>query len=323
MIGNNHYSTWGLKDSGEDITNDIIDIATTANSFIVAGGYNFSFRHAGMTFFNELTHKANNGVPVLLIVPPYLAARNNPQPRLINYCIANNIGVILNRNNHSKWLLTENDLYYGSSNFTPTSWRDRVEVVTIHRHRNIFMNWKRATILDFRLFIQREIADINNPRRNMHLYPGLIPLTINTWNNIRPLIRRLNPSIEKVKETLENYERVELDIYFVIEQWFIQANQDDIEKIYSMSYEILESINNLCEYAYANIYNESTKNNEIQDKEVIANYNFLHDKFIEVIDQQILTVEKFGNMKQGRSDLYEKNVGLINILSERMNKNGA
>ena len=187
------------------------------------------------------------------------------------------------------------------------------EVVTIHRHRKIFMNWKRATILDFRLFIQREIADINNKRRNMHLYPGLIPLTVNTWNNIKPLIRRLNPSIEKVKETLENYETVELSLYFVIEQWFIQANQEGIEIIYSMSYEILEIINNICEYAYANIYNESIKNDEIQNKEVIDNYNNLHDKFIEVIDQQILTVEKLGNMKQRRSGLYEKNVGLINV----------
>ena len=279
MIGNHHYSTWGLKDSGEDITNDIIDIATNATSFIVAAGYNFSFRHAGMMFFNELTHKANNGIPVILIVPPHLAGQYNPQP----------------------------------SNFTPTSWRDRVEVVTIHRHRKIFMNWKRATILDFRLFIQREIADINNKRRNMHLYPGLIPLTVNTWNNIKPLIRRLNPSIEKVKETLENYETVELSLYFVIEQWFIQANQEGIEIIYSMSYEILEIINNICEYAYANIYNESIKNDEIQNKEVIDNYNNLHDKFIEVIDQQILTVEKLGNMKQRRSGLYEKNVGLINV----------
>ncbi|MGB4831065.1 MAG: phospholipase D-like domain-containing protein [Chitinophagales bacterium] len=323
MIGNHHYSTWGLKDSGEDITNDIIDIATNATSFIVAAGYNFSFRHAGMMFFNELTHKANNGIPVILIVPPHLAGQYNPQPKLINYCIANNIGVILNKSNHSKWLLTENDLYYGSSNFTPTSWRDRVEVVTIHRHRKIFMNWKRATILDFRLFIQREIADINNKRRNMHLYPGLIPLTVNTWNNIKPLIRRLNPSIEKVKETLENYETVELSLYFVIEQWFIQANQEGIEIIYSMSYEILEIINNICEYAYANIYNESIKNDEIQNKEVIDNYNNLHDKFIEVIDQQILTVEKLGNMKQRRSGLYEKNVGLINVLSERLSINGS
>ncbi|MBK9455514.1 MAG: hypothetical protein IPO24_07955 [Bacteroidetes bacterium] len=147
----------------------------------------------------------------------------------------------------------------------------------------------------------------------MHLYPGLIPLTVNTWNNIKPLIRRLNPSIEKVKETLENYETVELSLYFVIEQWFIQANQEGIEIIYSMSYEILEIINNICEYAYANIYNESIKNDEIQNKEVIDNYNNLHDKFIEVIDQQILTVEKLGNMKQRRSGLYEKNVGLINV----------
>lgn len=323
MIGNNHYSKWGLKDSGEDITADILEIVTTANSFIVIGGYNFSFRTAGLTFFNELTSKANNGVPVLLIAPPSLAGRFNPQPRLINYCITNNIGVILNRNNHSKWLLTENDLYYGSSNFTPTSWRDRVEVVTIHRHRNFFMNWKRATILDFRHFIQREIADIINPRRNMHLYPGLIPLTINTWTNIQPLIRRLNPSIDKVKETLENYERVELDLYFVIEQWFIQANQNELDKIYSMSYEILDSVNRLCEYAYAYIYNESVKSDEIEDKEIINTYNLLHDNFIKVINSQIEEVEKLKIDTQGSSDLFEKNVRLVNSITERMNKNGA
>ena len=62
MIGNANYSKWGIKDSGEDITNDIMDIVHSANSFIIIGGYNFSFRGMGLTFFAEIVNKAQSGV---------------------------------------------------------------------------------------------------------------------------------------------------------------------------------------------------------------------------------------------------------------------
>jgi len=173
MIGNPHYSVWGIKDNGEDITRDILGIINNASSYIVVGGYNFTFQTSGYTFFNLLTQKASTGIPVLMIIPPNLSSPWSNQAQIIQYCISHGIALILNGNNHSKWLLTENDLYYGSSNFTQTSWRHRVEVVTIHRHSNIFRQWMNDTLLDFRLFIQREISRISR-RRTMTNIQGLV-----------------------------------------------------------------------------------------------------------------------------------------------------
>ena len=157
MTGNDYYSKWGIKDSGEDITNDILGIVDKATSFIIVGGYNFTFETAGYTFFNLLLNKSRAKVPILMIFPPHLSGNYNTQPQVIDFCLRNGIGLILNGNNHSKWLLTEHDLYYGSSNFTKTSWKHRIEVITIHKHSNLYRNWKLDTVLDFTSFIQRQI----------------------------------------------------------------------------------------------------------------------------------------------------------------------
>src|SRR5690606_1211126 len=134
-------SSWGIKRSTQNITNDIMSIITNANEFIIVGGYNFTFKTAGYTFFAELRRKSLTGIPVLVILPPTLyGSGNNLQTNIINFCRLNGIGIILNGNNHSKWILTDKDLYYGSSNFSETSWTKKVEVVTIHNHCNIDKN---------------------------------------------------------------------------------------------------------------------------------------------------------------------------------------
>jgi len=319
MIGNNHYSIWGIKDSGEDITPEILDILNNANSFIVVGGYNFTFKTAGYTFFSILLTKVRQGIPVLMIIPPNLTGYHNNQPAIINFCLTNGIALILNGNNHSKWLMTENDLYYGSSNFTDTSWRQRVEVITIHRHRHIFGNWKRRTLLDFRLFIQREIAKIHR-RPTMTVIPGLIANTIATWNNINPLIQRLNPSIEKVISSLKNYNQVELLLNNVIEDWFQVYDPDNFKVVYDLNFKILDSVAHLCEYAYINIFNETIEKKEISDKQIINSYNEYHSNFQSLIKSSIATLEE--SNRQFRRDvnfqMFEKNLDLINEVESRI-----
>ncbi|AHW61453.1 hypothetical protein SAMN05444285_10689 [Draconibacterium orientale] len=284
MIGNNRYSIWGIKDSGEDITNEILSILNNANSFIIVGGYNFTFKTAGYSFFRILQNKVRQGIPVLMIIPSNLTGYNNSQPAIINFCITNGIGLILNGNNHSKWLMTENDLYYGSSNFTETSWRQRIEVVTIHRHNNLYGSWKRRTLLDFRLFIQREISKINR-RPTMNAIPGLIANTIAVWNRILPLVLRLNPSIEKVIYTLRNYGEVETLLNENIEEWFQLYDIKLFKQVYEYNANILKKYNDLCDFAYSNIYNETTENREFRNEDIINEYNFLHSEFVKTIER--------------------------------------
>ncbi|MBL6445024.1 hypothetical protein JMN32_01805 [Fulvivirga sp. 29W222] len=321
MIGNNHYSIWGIKDSGEDITPEILDILNNANSFIIVGGYNFTFKTAGYTFFSILLAKVRQGVPVLMVIPPNLTGYHNNQPAIINFCLTNGIGLILNGNNHSKWLMTENDLYYGSSNFTDTSWRHRVEVITIHRHRYIFGSWKRRTLLDFRLFIQREINKVNR-RPTMTAIPGLIANTIATWNSINPMILRLNPSIEKVISSLKNYNQVELLLNNIIENWFMVYNPDNFNIVYDLNFSILESISQLCDYAYQNIFNETIENKEISDEQIINSYNEYHRNFQVTMTNSIKKLEEIDSVfkQENNFQLFEKNIALINEVESRIKR---
>jgi len=172
-------SWWGIKDTGVDIAGAMLTILNNAQAFIVVGGYNFTFGSSAgaRPFFDLLTTRVKSGVKVLMLFPPYLHGKHNPQPDIIRYCFNNRIAVILNHENHSKWLLTDKQVYYGSSNFTNSSWLRRVEVLSLHDHTFINSDWARETVRDFYTFLRREIARLNAPQRRMISYRGLLTTT--------------------------------------------------------------------------------------------------------------------------------------------------
>lgn len=290
----NSYSNWGLKRSTQDITNNIMSIITNANRFIIVGGYNFTFKTAGYTFFAELKLKAAT-IPTLLILPPNLyGSGNSAQSNIIDFCNNNGIGIILNSYNHSKWILTDKDLYYGSSNFSETSWKRKVEVVTIHNHSKINSPWAIKTIIDFKDFIKEEIVLIRN-RSTMQRITGLIENTINIWNSIKVRIIKLNPSIEKVQITLNNYEDVILDLQETCILWYETSYFENFQEIQKLSSIILKKINTLCSFAYNNMFNEIINNgNSFKvdlNKEIVYTYNKYHSELLETIDICIKKLE--------------------------------
>src|ERR1700744_3505701 len=104
MIKTLDTSWWGIKNSGDDISNAMLNIVNNASAFIVVGGYNFTFSSSAgaRPFFDALVQKLRSGVQVMMVFPPSLYAFGNPQPAIIRYCLRNRIGVILNHQNHSK-----------------------------------------------------------------------------------------------------------------------------------------------------------------------------------------------------------------------------
>lgn len=313
-------STWGIKRSGHDITNDIIGIINNADNFIIVGGYNFTFKTVGYSFFRELRQKALLGIPVLIILPSHLYGNGSNQPAIINFCIANGIGVILNGNNHSKWILTDKDLYYGSSNFSVTSWKTKVEVVTIHNHSVINRQWKVDTVNDFKDFVKDEIRTLKR-RKTMTRIPGLIIYTRIVWNGIKSRMLKLNPSIEKVIITLENYEDVVHYLEKVCSLWFETENLEDYSRIKKLSRKILKKIDELCSYAYLNIYNETLSESDSRNvnfdlsKEVIDNYNKIHFELIEIIEDCKNQLEKFSIQKdfnlESKSQIILNNIAKV------------
>lgn len=307
-------SWWGIKNTGEDITSQMLDIINNAQEFIIVGGYNFTFKTSAgaRPFFDALVQRLRAGVEVLMMFPPRLHGKFNPQPKIIHYCLSQGIAVILNHQNHSKWLLTESQIYYGSSNFTDASWRDRVEVVSMHDHTHINAWWSQETIKDFKDFLDKEIKDLTAKQRRMITYRGLLTSTRNSWSRIKPLIKRLNPSIEKVVETQANYDEVLAILQEQVCEWFYYYNEDNFLTIFDLSKDILNAIDQLYEYAYTAIYNESVVSDyrDVPDSTVNV-YNDLHSQIIKTIDQSIVNLPDLPDYNLTQGDLGQVNIRRI------------
>jgi hypothetical protein len=318
-------SWWGIKNSGEDISLEIMRIVNNAELFVIVCGYNFSFKTSGASrqFFDALINKNRNGVPVLMIFPPYLSMQVNPQPKIINHLIRNGVAIILNHHNHSKWLLTDKDLYYGSSNFTLTSWNKKVEVLSIHEHTNLNKSWARNTIKDFKQFIDAEVNNLTSSGRRMKSYRGLLTSTRSAWKSIKPLVKKFNPSIIKVIETLENYDEILNILNKSLVDWFDYYQTDKFEFIFELNSKIIIAIDSLAEYAYSNIYNETIDlESEITDQQIINQYNLLFQKAIVSIDNAIDEIQndEFVNDQYSYSDLREANFSRIIDIKKLLDK---
>lgn len=312
-------SWWGIKNSREDITSEIMRIINDADSFIIVCGYNFTFNTSAgaRPFFDALRDKSLAGVQCLLIFPPNLHSAYNPQPNIINHCLTNNLPIILNHQNHSKWLLTDKDLYYGSSNFTNASWKNRVEVLSIHEH-TFLGNWAQQTIKDFKTFIDTEIADLNRPARRMKTYRGLLTSTKNAWKSIGLLVHKFNPSIEKVIKTLANYDQIISILNKEVVNWFDSYSKREFEIIYNLSSKILITVDRLCEYAYGNIYNETIKVDNIEkiNQSVINGYNRLYQQVLKNVEECVegLSEERADSIIN--SEVHFSNLQKINSIKQ-------
>lgn len=288
-------STWGIKPSGTDITTRILGMIHNAKRYILVCGYNFTFSKSATSrpFFDALIAKKKSGVEVLLIFPPILHGKYNPQPKIIHYCLKNKLPVILSYENHSKWLLTDKELYYGSSNFTNASWKKRIEVISIHDHTQLSKTWAKDTVNDFVRFINSEVSDLRAKRRTMKSYRGLLTSTRNAWSQIKPLIQKFNPSIIRVVETLENYERIQMLLSEQLVEWYYNYSQTTFELIFKLSSNISTAVDELSEFAYGNIYNESVSSDaHIDDPKIIESYNSLYYKVLQTIDENIADLEQ-------------------------------
>lgn len=319
------FSWWGIKNNGEDITPEIMRIINSAKQFVIVCGYNFTFRSSvgARPFFDALKTQSLAGVKILLIFPPNLYGPHNPQPAIINHCLTNNLPVILNHHNHSKWLLTDEDLYYGSSNFTNASWKTKVEVLSIHEHTKLGKGWSQDTIKDFKNFIDNEIADLTATSRRMKNYRGLLTSTRNAWKSLKPLVQKFNPSIEKVKRTLGNYDNIISIVNQEVVSWFDYYSKMEFETICNLSSKILKSVDELFEYAYGNIYNETVEEDNIEiNSSKIDEYNKLYEQLLFTIDECIenLPKEDERNMNLELRDLNLKKIEALKIImDERIN----
>ena len=177
---------------------------------------------------------------------------------------------------------------------------------------------------DFKNFVKEEIESIKR-RRTMTSRRGLIVYTRIVWNQIKFLMLKLNPSIEKVIITLENYDKALLELENLSARWFEIEAFDDYRKISELNYQILKKINHLCYYAYTNIYNETSisenfsKTLDVETKsEIINKYNKIHKKLIMTVDNSINQLNEFNVNKD--FNLESKNQSILTNFFELLDK---
>jgi hypothetical protein len=309
MINPGNGSKWGIKPAQTNLTGDIHDIINNAVDFIILCGYNFSPYNHPSSVIPLLIRKRNAGVNVLVILPPKMwGFGNRNHTNNIQHLTNNNIGVILNSNNHSKWIISDYGYYYGSLNFTSISMKSRVEVVSIcdalrQPNKPWWMNETKKELLGY---VLTELNNFNNVTATTNL--GAVNTAILTsLRNTFGQILRYNPEIEKVQKTLNNYEEVRMNLSSIIDLYYPLIEISELDKIWRL---INNAIYTLDRLAYAG--NDMLLKYENQSLRgfSIYGYNRIQANFTRQVEKIIDTIKQsdFQSIQQ------EKNIALtINL----------
>ncbi|MBS1520921.1 MAG: hypothetical protein JST50_08000 [Bacteroidetes bacterium] len=318
MIDPGNGSKWGIKSSNVSFINEIHEIIDNAKQFIIVCGYNFSPFNHPTSIIPRIINKRNQGINALLIMPPRMwGFGNQNHTDNITYLINNNIGVILDSSNHSKWIISDYGYYYGSLNFTAASMTSKTEVVSFCeslRGPNT-LRWMIQTKEELIGFAIEQLSYFNTVRATMSLG------TANA-NNLQLLqqiftqILRYNPSIEKIEQTLLNYENVRLEISSIVDEYFPIVNFSYLNRIWDLANRAIFRLDRLA-YVGNDIFLKN-EDQSLNGNSVIV-YNRIHTNFVSTIGQIRVSLED--NYSESFSDekLTSLTIRTENSLREFMN----
>jgi hypothetical protein len=314
MIDPNNGSKWGIKRSTTDITVDIHEIIDKAKRYVVVCGYNFSPYIHPTSIIPRLIVKRHAGVNILVIAPPRLwGFGNRHHLATIQYLLQNNIGVILNSNNHSKWLLSDHGYYYGSSNFTAISMTSKVEVASFCNVLTSTKTWwmleTKKELLNFAIF---ELNSFNTRVATL----ALGTLNIRELTMLRMIynrILRFNPDFEKVLTTLNNYEYVRQDLSQIIDLYFPLVTLENLGNIWGDVSSAMQKLDRLA-VTGNNILIQQTSERGIERYRSI--YNRRHKSFSQEIADLIKLIQTLDNDNNVQIGLIELNRQMETLLKE-------
>lgn len=313
MITSPNGSEWGVKDSTKNLTNDIHEIIDNSNDYIIICGYNFSPFHNPTSIIPKLINRVNNNVKVLVILPASLWGFGNTNHALnIQYMIDNGIGVILNSNNHSKWIVSDYGYYYGSLNFTKVSMTTRIEVVTLCKvlRQPRIPVWMIQTKYEFLRFGFIELNRFDIKTLNL----GLINSnTINTLNSFFSKILKFNPEIKKVETSLENYEEVRTEIISIIDNYFALVSFEDLNMIWNKVSKAVFYLDRIAMKGNEILLANSNDKYQIHFEGLVIEYNRLFKRFdysikefINLIDEKSVAIDKNQNVFSINKKIFDR-----------------
>lgn len=217
MIIEGNFRLTGLKQN--DITPEIDNLINSAKEFIVICGYGFTNHNNPKSILGKVLRSPIKSKHCILPISLYRGKDAN-RMRVI-HMIQNGVSVSIEDKNHSKWIMNEKEIYYGSANFTMDSLERKIEVATFRNF--IELDPVKKEFLEFiHQSMNRMITTSNRQRIR-----GFIRANHTLISSARSLIKPLNPSIEKVIQTVDSINEVRSFIHEVLENsfWYLDDNR--------------------------------------------------------------------------------------------------
>ncbi|CAG2161344.1 hypothetical protein [Cupriavidus numazuensis] len=214
MIQHNKLEKSGIKIA--DITHDVHSIASNASKVLIICGYSFT----KLTHIRSVLKQVVNSGALAkhCILPLDLHGSKDANRQTAIDLIKNGVSVSVESMNHSKWLMSESSLYFGSANFTMMSLERRIEVVTFRNFLPI--DPLRSEFLDFTLASFKKVKK-SSYRSKLH---GVISRNDKLISSNSGLIKSLNTSIEKVSSTVKAIGQVRSSLFLVMENSYWLLN---------------------------------------------------------------------------------------------------
>lgn len=295
---------------------DIHDIIDNANDFVVVCGYNFSPYNNATSIIPKLIAKRNAGLAVLIIMPPAMwGFGNTSHSANIQYLLNNGIGVILNSNNHSKWMLSDHGYYYGSLNFTNASMTSKVEVISICNtlRTSSHIWWMDQTKQELLKFALSELNNFNSVTSIQSLRHTNTK-TLATLRLVLGLILRFNPEIEKVETTLNNYEQVKQQLCEIVDNYFPLVQLTVLDQIWNLINQAVFSLDSLAFIGNGIILKHQDQTDFGSD---VVSYNAVHTQFL----QQINGMISYFELQSFESIIQEGNISLTRKAEDVLQEN--
>lgn len=293
----NQISCMGTKNTGIDIRDSIKPIISSAKNFILLGTYNISygsFIYYGLQ--NNITAKKGIILPNIRTgFDGTLYTINDIYTIIIQY-INIGVGVIIDATNHSKFILSEDSIYFGSANLTATALRDNFEVISILNNTianpNLFYNLRYDFAQTF--YWKLMFSPTNLGCENIRILTEL--------KSILERVFKLNPNATKVKRTIDNYDSIINIINYAINDYFKLLSIKDFTRIYIKLENLKTKLTNLVNYGYWNIIRQAELKGMtecLEELEIpkikIKGYNSRYFKFLDELKKLINYIEVKGD----------------------------
>ncbi len=212
MFKYSNFKLIGLKEN--DITSHIYDLMDNAKDVIVIGGYSFTKPSDVKSPLNKLINVDAKHKHCIFPLGFFGQKQNVPYAMEL---IKNNVSVSFEHENHSKWLMTENGMYFGSANFSKYSLKSRIEVVTFKDFETDDPFRK-----EFGAFTRQSMIRMKRDSNRANL-KGQITRNYRLAENTKRCIKRLNPSIRKVYKTIEGVHTAHSYVNEILQNsfWFL------------------------------------------------------------------------------------------------------